>query len=163
MATRSTAADEALSRLLLDIKALMLLGGSEEAVAEAVRERITLSHDEQISSFVSMLVASSKKKENRTGADLFIALSEMILASILAVMGLAILVPSIVGFGSEGQLVAYFDGIISGISVHSLSNPIVPAGEFVIAVLLLIGAFYNLRLSAASLKPIENPSSQIKN
>lgn len=161
MATRTTATDEALSRILLDIKALMLLGGSEVTVATAVREKIALSHDEQISTFVSILAASSKK-EDRALPQLFIALSEMILASFLAVIGLAILAPSIVGFGSQAELVAYFDEIISGISVHSLSNPIVPAAEFVIAVLLLVGAFYNLRISASSLRRLEAPPVEAK-
>lgn len=161
MATRTTATDEALSRLLLDIKALMLLGGSEGTISTDVKEKIAMSHDEQISTFVSMLMSSSKKEE-RAGSQLFIALSEMILASFLAVIGLAILAPSIVGFGSQAQLVAYFDEIISGISIHSLSNPVVPAAEFVIAVFLLIGAFYNLRISAASLRQIEAPTAEVK-
>lgn len=154
MAARTSSTDEVLNRLLLDIKALMLLSNSEGVLPTAVTQRIVDSHDEQISAFVSMINTSSKKS-NGGRTSLLISLSEMVLAAILAVAGLALLAPSIVGFSSQTQLVAYFDQMVTGISVKPLTNPIIPAGEFVIAVLLLIGAFYNLRIAAESLKAIE--------
>jgi hypothetical protein len=154
MASRTSSTDEVLSRLLLDIKALMLLSGTEGSLPEIVRERIVSSHDEQISAFVSIISDPSKKTAGGK-SRLFTALSEMVLASILAVVGLALLAPSIVGLGSQQQLEVYFDQIINGISVQSLSNPIIPAAEFIIAVVLLIGAFYNLRIAAETLKAIE--------
>ncbi len=162
MASRTTSTDEALSRLLLDIKALMLLSGSDGTLPALARDRILSSHDEQISAFVSM-INSSSKKTNSDRSSLLIALSEMVLASILAVVGLALLAPSIVGFSSQTQLKAYFDQIISAISVQSLSNPVIPATEFIIGTLLLVGAFYNLRIAAASLKNIESGPSAIGN
>jgi len=162
MASRTSSSDEVLSRLLLDIKALMLLSGSEGTLPAAIKEKIVSTHDEQISAFISQISASSKKPADGKSL-LLIALSEMILASILAVVGLAILAPSIVGFSSQIQLVAYFDQIISAISVQSLSSPIIPAAEFVIAVLLLIGAFYNLRMAAANLRTLEPKAVEVRN
>jgi hypothetical protein len=159
MATRTTPSDELVSRLLLDIKALMLLDGTGGTLPAAVRERIVSSHDEQVSAFVSE-IGSTSKKPMGARSSLLIALSDMVLASILAVVGLALLAPSIVGFSSPTQLVAYFDQIISAISVHSLSNPVIPATEFVMAVLLLIGAFYNLRIAANNLKIVEPPPAE---
>jgi phosphohistidine swiveling domain-containing protein len=158
MASRTTSTDEVLGRLLLDIKALMLLSSTNGTLPAAVRERIVSSHDEQITAFVSTIGTSSKRA---TGGKslLLIALSEMVLASILAVVGLALLAPSIVGFSSQSQLIAYSDQVISGISVQSLSGPLIPAAEFVIAVVLLVGAFYNLRIAAANLKAIEPKGS----
>ena len=162
MASRASSSDELLSRLLLDIKALMLLSGSEGTLPAVVKEKIVSSHDEHISAFISEISAASSKKAAGGKSLLFIAISEMILAAFLAVIGLAILAPSIVGFSSQAQLVAYFDQIISGISVQSLSGPVIPAVEFVIAVLLLIGAFYNLRIAAANLKTIEPKALEVR-
>jgi hypothetical protein len=160
MASRtSTSADEAVDRLLLDIKALMLLTGSGGTLPGSVKEKILSSHDEQISAFVSE-IGSSGKISRGTRATVITALSEMILASILVVAGLAFLAPAIVGFSSPAQLVSYFDQIITAVSVQSLSSPAIPAIEIVLALVLLFGAFYNLRLAAQSLRTIEtNPSS----
>ncbi len=163
MASRTSSSDEVLSRLLLDIKALMLLSGSEGTLPAVAKEKIVSSHDEQISAFVSEISTASSKKSTGGKSLLFIAISEMILAAFLAVTGLAILAPSIVGFSSQAQLVAYFDQIISGISVQSLSGPVIPAVEFILAVLLLIGAFYNLRLAAVHLKTIDPKAVEVRN
>jgi hypothetical protein len=160
MATRTSSRDEVLSRLLLDIKALMLLSASDGSLPEVVREKVVLSHDEQISAFVSMIGTASSKKSGGSKSSLVMAISEMVFAAILAVMGLALLAPSILGFSSSTQLDAYFDQIVTAISVPSLSNPVIPAAEFVIAVILLIGAFYNLRIAADILRVIEPPPAE---
>jgi len=154
MASRTSSTDEVLSRLLLDIKALMLLSGSGGTLPPIVKDKIVSSHDEQISAFVSAIGVSAKKSKGGR-SSLFIAISDMLLASILAVLGLALLAPSVVGLSSPSQLVGYFDQVVSAISVNSLSNPVIPAAEFVIAVVLLIGAFYNLRVAAENLRNID--------
>jgi hypothetical protein len=163
MASRTSSSDEVLSRLFLDIKALMLLSGSQGTLSDTVIQKIISSHDEQISAFVAELNVASTKKTSGGRSTLFISLSEMILAAILAVVGLATLAPSIVGFSSQTQLVAYFDQIVTGISVGSLSSPVIPAAEFIMAVLLLIGAFYNLRIAAENLRTIEPKVPQVTN
>jgi len=152
MASTASSTDEVVSRLLLDIKALMLLSGSDASLQTLVNEKIVSSHDEEIVKFVSMM---NVQKPESGWSSLFIAISEMLLASILAVVGLALLVPSVVGFSSPDQLSSYFSQIVSAISPKSFSNPIIPAGEFIIAVLLLIGAFYNLRTAGANLRAME--------
>ena len=138
----------------------MLLSGSDASLQTLVNEKIVSSHDEEIVKFVSM-IGSPKPESGR--ASLLIVISEMLLASILAVAGLALLAPSIVGFSSPGQLSFYFSQILGAISPKSLSNPVIPAAEFVIAVLLLIGAFYNLRIAATYLKKIEREPLEVRN
>ena len=138
----------------------MLLSGSDASLQTLVKEKIVSSHDEEIVKFVSMM--NVRKPENGR-ASLLIAVSEMLFASILAVAGLALLAPSIVGFSSPDQLSFYFSQILGAISPKSLSNPIIPAAEFVIAVLLLIGAFYNLRIAATYLKKIEREPLEVRN
>jgi hypothetical protein len=39
-------------------------------------------------------------------------------------------------------------------SPATFSNPIIPIGAFVLAVLLLLGAFYNLRIAAANFRAL---------
>lgn len=163
MASRTAttnSSDELVARLLLDIKALMLLSGSNGTLPPGVKEKILSSHDEQISAFVSE-ISSSAKKPTAARGTLLSALSEMILAAVLAVVGLALLAPSVVGLSSPAQLVDYFDQIISAISVRSLSNPAIPVVEFVLAIVLLIGAFYNLRIAAESLNMIQ-PAAELR-
>jgi len=160
MASTPSSTDEVLGRLLLDIKALMLLSGSDISLQTLVKEKIVSSHDEEVVKFVSMM--NSRKPESGW-VTLLIAISEMLLASIFAVVGLALLAPSIVGFSSSDQLSYYFSQIVGAISPKSLSNPIIPAAEFVIAVLLLIGAFYNLRIAATNLKTIEREPLEVRN
>ncbi|MDA4111054.1 MAG: hypothetical protein OK439_00835, partial [Thaumarchaeota archaeon] len=142
-ASPATSTDEILTRLLLDIKALMLLSNSDQSLVSQVEEKIASSHDEQIASFVSML--SSKKKPESGRSFLFIALGEMVFAALLSVLGLALLAPSVAGLSSSTQLLSYFSEIVTAMSPNSFSNPILPIGAFILAVLLLIGAFYNLR------------------
>jgi hypothetical protein len=159
MASIPSSTDEVLSRLLLDIKGLMLLSGSEISLQTLVKEKIVSSHDEEVVKFVSMM--NTRKPESRW-ASLLIAISEMLLASILAVGGLALLAPSVLGFSSPDQLSSYLSQIVSTISPKSLSNPIIPAGEFIISALLLVGAFYNLRIAAANLRAIEQEPLDVR-
>jgi hypothetical protein len=149
----SGAADEIMGRLLLDIKALMILGGTEESLSRIVEEKIALSRDNQIAGFVS-IIQSKKARPEPVRVNILIALGEMVLASILAVVGLAILAPSVTGLSSPSQLLAYFSQALSAVSTKSIPSPIVPIGVFLLALVLLIGAFYNLRVAASNLKAL---------
>jgi len=142
--------DEIVTRLVLDIKALMLLSNSDPSLANLVEEKIASSHDEQILAFANLI--SSKKKPESGRSFLFIALGEMVFASILSVLGLALLAPSVAGLSSSSQLQIYFTEIASKMSPATFSNPVIPIGAFILSVFLLLGAFYNLRIAAANLK-----------
>jgi hypothetical protein len=148
----SSSNDEILARLILDIKALMLLSSSDPSLASLVEEKIVTSRDEQIMGFVNMI--ASKKKPESGRSYLFIALGEMIFASILSVLGLTLLAPSVAGLSSSAQLQNYFTEVVSAMSPSTFSNPIIPIGAFILAVFLLLSAFYNLRIAAANLKTL---------
>ncbi len=151
-ASSPSSTEEILTRLVLDIKALMLLSSSDPSLAHEIEERIASSHDEQIVAFANLI--SSKKKPESGRAFLFIALGEMVFASILSVLGLALLAPSVAGLSSSNQLQSYFTEIVSKTSSSTFSNPLIPVGAFILAVLLLLSAFYNLRIAAANLKTL---------
>jgi hypothetical protein len=133
----------------------MILGGSEQSLSRIVEEKIALSRDSHIASFVSLLQLKKVKPEP-IRVNVFIALGEMVLASILAVVGLAILAPSVTGLSSPSQLLAYFSQALSSVSNNSFASPVVPIGVFLLALLLLIGAFYNLRVAASNLKSLRS-------
>ncbi|MHB8565545.1 MAG: hypothetical protein ACYC7D_04335 [Nitrososphaerales archaeon] len=148
-------------QLVLDIKSLVLLNPSEDSLKKLVDDRIASSHDDHILRFLSLI--QPKKHVNVRGSVLA-AMSEMILAAFFVVVGLAILAPSITGLTSPAQLLNYFSQIASSWSAQSLaSNPVVPIVEFVFALVLVLGGFYNLRMAATSLQAIKSINKNSRN
>jgi hypothetical protein len=77
----------------------------------------------------------------------------MILASLMAILGIAILAPSVGGLSSSVQLFNYFSEIFQSAAVSQSSlTPVVPAIDLVLSLLLLLGAFYTLRMATTTLK-----------
>ena len=142
--------EDILNRLILDVKALVLLSENDDALLKAAQEGVINSHDEQVVKFMS-LIQPAQKRENSRG-KLNTAVSELILASFLTILGLSLLAPSLMGLQSPQQLLSYFTDVVNGISSGSLSNPLVPALFFVFALLLLLGSFYLLRHASSDLK-----------
>lgn len=142
--------DDILNRLILDVKALVLLSENDDSLLKAAQEGVINSHDEQVAKFVS-LIQPAKKRESARG-KFVTALGELILASFLTILGLSLLAPSLMGLKSPEQLLSYFAEIVNGISASSQSNPIIPALDFVFALLLLMGSFYLLRHASSDLK-----------
>ena len=142
--------DEILNKLILDIKALVLLSENDDQLSSTVQENIVGSHDEQVSKFISSI-----KPVGNTGnlrGYFLTALGELVLASFLTVVGLSLLAPSLMGIQSPNQLLSYFSEIVNGISSNSLSNPLIPVLDFLFALLLLLGSFYLLRHASVDLK-----------
>lgn len=142
--------DDILNRLILDVKALVLLSENDDALLKAAQEGVINSHDEQVVKFMSMIQPAKKIENSR---EKFItALGQLILASFLTILGLSLLAPSLMGLKSPEQLKTYFIEVVSGISSSSLSNPLIPVLDFIFALLLLLGSFYLLRHASSDLK-----------
>lgn len=142
--------NDILNKLILDVKALVLLSENDEALLKAAQEGVINSHDEQVVKFIS-LIQPAGRQESSSG-KLITAVGELILASFLTILGLSLLAPSLMGLKSPEQLLSYFTDVINGISSGALSNPLVPALYFVFALLLLLGSFYLLRHASTDLK-----------
>ena len=134
------------------MKALVLLSQSEEELVQILNDRIVRSHDEHISKFMSML-QMRKKTPGRLGPFL-IALGELVLASFLSIGGLSLLAPSLMGFGSSSQFLAYFQELVLKMSPSSFSNPVLPVLDFLLAISMLLGAFHLLRQCSIDLKQV---------
>ena len=142
--------DDVIDRLMLDIKALVLLSENDAALTRTVQQNIMGSHDEQVGKFVSLIKPSSRVESVR---GLFLsAMGELLLAAFLAIVGLSLMAPSLMGIKSPDQLLSYFTQVVNGISAESLSNPLIPVLDFLFALMLLLGSFYLLRHASISLK-----------
>lgn len=149
MAEKDKRSDESLDKLILDIKALVLLHGQDADLGAKLQSQILNSHDDSVRSFAAALQAGRRPDAGRLAV---IALGELLLASILMLVGAVALAPNLVGISSPQQIVNYLLEQISG----SLSNsPIYPYASFIgfaVGALLLLSAFYTLRQAALDLR-----------
>lgn len=147
----SDPAEETIDRILLEIKALSFLSASDETMAQRLRDRILASHDEDIKRFISAL---EPVRPSRPWGQVLIGLGEVIIAAFLTVAGFVIIVPSVLGLNSPGQVVHYFGNLISGLSLAGLSDPVILSMSFAMGVFLLLAAFYTLRQAAPRLRGV---------
>ena len=133
--------DDILNRLILDIKALVLLSENDATLSRTVQENIVASHDEQVSKFMLSIQPTGNIGSRR--GQFLTALGELVLASFLVIAGLSLLAPSLMGLKSPDSF-SYFTEIVSGISADSFSNPLIPLLDFLFALILLLGSFYLL-------------------
>lgn len=139
--------DEAIGEVILSVKAVMLLCGSSVECREMLKEQVISKQDPEVGEFIEMF---QKPKENIV-PQLVMAAGEILLASILLFLGIALISPSLVGFEGPGAFLNYFISTqISLINAVPFS-PFVILIDFLVAVALLSSAFYALRESAEKL------------
>jgi len=149
LTTGETRTDELLDRLVLEIKAVALLYGSEEELRQRLEGRILDSYDENVQRFVKAL---QTERPRETGRLFAIALGELLLASILVVAGTVALVPAIAGVNTFASLVQYFSERTSGTLGFSPASPYLSFIEFAVGLLLMLSAFFALREAALNLR-----------
>ena len=149
LAADESRTDELLDRLILEIKAVSLLYGSEEELRGRLESKITGSNDESVRRFVEALQSEGPAQ---TGRKLALALGELLTAAILVVAGAVILVPTVAGVNTLSSLVQYFAQRTSGTIGTSPLSPYLSFMEFGVGVLLLLSAFFSLREAALNLK-----------
>ena len=150
LAGNSDTIDSLVDELKLDIKGLMLLNPNDESVSQVLSASILNSGDPEISRFVGLV--QKKEKRSSEGGYFLIAIGEIILASMLFIGGIALVSPTILGLGAPQEFSNFVITIAQSISQLTLTNPLVPALEFIIALSLLLGAFFTLRAASESLK-----------
>ncbi len=142
-------ADALVDRITFDIKALGAQGGWGPATVARLRERLLASHDADIKGFVSSLERSRPLKP---WGQVLIGLGELVFGAFLIVMGLILFVPAILGFSSSGTVASYLADMALGLSSSGLSDPVVVALGFALALFLIMAALYTLRQSSRSLR-----------
>jgi len=149
MSKDAKAAEEVVAKLKLDVKALTLLYESDADLRPVLERSLLESHDGYISRFVSLL---QSRRPPQDGGNVPMAVGEIVLASILTILGLAAFVPAMAGLSSPQQWLSY---VSSAVGPAFSSQPLysgIPALDFVFAALLLLGAFYSLRRAGKNLK-----------
>ncbi len=143
------AGDEVVARLKLEVKALTLLYESDADLRPVLEKSLLESHEDYATRFVALLQSRRQPEE---GANLPVALGEIVLASFLTIVGLAAFVPVMAGLSTPKEWLDYFSSSL----VPSFTNgPLyygVPLLDFVFAAMLLFGAFYSLRRASKNLK-----------
>lgn len=143
------AGEEILARLKLDVKALTLLYESDSDLRPVLEESLLESHETYLTRFVGLL---QSRRPPEDGGSVPMALGEIVLASFLTVVGLAVLVPVMAGLTNPQQWVKYFSGAVTQ---SRSSGPLylgVPLLDFAFSAMLLLGAFYTLRRASKNLK-----------
>jgi hypothetical protein len=143
--------DELVERLILDVKALVLLQGSEAELKAKLEKKLVGSHDESVLRFVRALQTGSKPN---TGRLLFVALGELVMASLLVLLGTMALVPTLTGVNTPAGLVQFFAEHFYGTLANTPLSPYLSVIEFAMGALLMLSAFYTLRLAAINLKEV---------
>ncbi len=141
--------EESIDRILLEIKSLSFASPTDETMVKRLRERLLASHDEDVKRFVS---AIEPVRSSRPWGQVLIGVGELVLAAFLTLAGFVAIVPSILGLQSPGQVVKYFADVFLGVSSAGLSDPVLLAMSFALAVFLLLAAFYTLRQAAPRLR-----------
>jgi len=141
--------EEAVERVVLDITALQGLLGSDEATTSRLRERFLTSDDEAVRRIVS---PPDPRRPRRPLGELLVGAGELVLAAFLAVGGLILVVPSVLGFASRGDLAQYLADLALGLSSPGLSDPVVSALGFGLALFLLLASLYTLGQASRSLE-----------
>ncbi|MDG6900813.1 MAG: hypothetical protein JRM80_02470 [Nitrososphaerota archaeon] len=141
--------EDLLDRLVLEIKAVALLHGSEEELRARLEDKITESHDESVRRFVKAL---QSERPEETRGRLALALGELLTAAILVVTGAVVLVPTVAGVNTLSSLVNYFAVRTTGPVGTSPLSPYLSFMEFAVGVVLLLSAFFALREAALNLK-----------
>ena len=137
--------DEVLDRIVLDMKALALLYGSEDALREAIAPKVMDSTDDEVRTFVGAVRSGRSAGVLRLVA---MAIGEVVLASLLVLAGTVTLIPTIVGLSTPSEYVKYFSEAVFGAIGSTALGQYVSVIEFAIGTFLMLAAFYTLRQAA---------------
>ena len=149
MASGEDQAEDLLDKLVLQVKAVSLLYGSETELRRKLEGKLVGSNDESVKRFAKALQTG---EGGRTGGLVVVAVGELVLASLLVVAGAVILVPTVVGINTLSGLVQYFSERVTSTVGQSFLTPYLSLAEFILGVILVLSAFFTLREAAAHLK-----------
>ena len=149
MSSSEKRTEELADKLVLDIKALVLLHGSEAELKNRLERKVVDSHDESVEKFIKALQVTGKPSSRGLFA---MAAGELVLASLLVLAGTIVLVPTLVGISSTGALIQYFAQNLYGEVGNTAASQYASVIEFALGALLMLSAFYTLRQAALYLK-----------
>lgn len=141
--------DTGIDRIVFDIKALGVQVGWGPATRKRLRERLLASHDDNIKHFLSSL---ERHRPLGPWGQVLVGVGELVLGAFLTMSGLVLVVPAILGFTSRGEIARYLSDLALGLSSSGLSDPLIVALGFGLALFLLLAALYTLRQASRSFR-----------
>lgn len=138
-----------IDQIVLDIKAFGDATGWELASRKKLRARLVESHEEDVKRFLSTV---ERQMPVLPWGQLLVGAGELVFSAFLSVIGLVLLVPSILGFTSRGEIARYLSDLSLGLGTSTLSDPLIVAIGFAFSLFLLLAALYTLRLSSRSFR-----------
>ncbi len=141
--------DEAIDRILLDIRILGARRGWGESATRSLREKVLVSHDEDVKQFVAAL---ERRRDIRPWGLIFMGVGELVLGAFLTVGGLILVVPAVLGFTSRGEVARYLSELSLGLSSSALSDPVVIGLGFGFSLFLILAALYTLRQASRNFR-----------
>lgn len=148
MSSTEKRSDELLDKLTLDIKAMVLLAGSDAELGSKVGARLVDSQDQSVRRFVDAL---QKRRRLNPFQHLAMALGELIVASLLIIAGGVVIVPTVAGVNTPSSLAQYFAEHAYNAFGGSALAGYVSLIEFGLGALLVLAAFYTLHQAAINL------------
>ena len=137
-----------MEKLILDIKALVLLQDSDANLEAKLGTRLASSQDQSVRRFVNAL----QQRQRRSPFQHFaMALGELVLASLLVIAGGVAIVPTVAGVNSLSSLLQYFAEHAYNTFAGSILAGYVSLIEFGLGALLVLAAFYTLHQAAINL------------
>lgn len=148
---RKDSFDGLVNQAFLDVKAMMILSSTVQDPDTLIKKKFIESPDEDIRNFRMMLSESTPTRQN---VVFVMGIGEMILAVFLSIFGLIFSIPAVLGYDSVTTVGNYFQGVQNALYQLSSSYPITAFLDFVVAVLLLVAAFFSLKQAAYELKRV---------
>jgi len=133
---------ETVDRLILDVKAPVLLSRSEAKLRSLVSEKLIRAADDDVRGFIQLVV--SEGTSNRPGT--LRMLGELLLSAMFIVTGIVLLAP--VAIGGPASLRGYFEGAGPSGLLGGLIGHIYAPITVVLGLLLVAGALIILRDAA---------------
>lgn len=148
MSSNEKRSDELVEKLILDIKALVLLEGSDAELDGKLGAKLVGSQDQSIRRFVD---AMQKRHRRSPFQYVAMALGELVAASLLVLAGGVAIVPTVAGANTPTSLLQFFTEHAYNAFAGSALSQYVSLLEFALGALLVLGAFYTLHQAAINL------------
>jgi len=148
---RKDSFDNLVNQAVLDVKAMMILSSTVQDPDSLIKKKFLETPDEDVRNFTRILSESTPTRQN---VVFLMGIGEMLLAGFLLIFGLIFSIPAVLGYKSMTTAGNYFQGLQDGLYHMSSSYPITAFVDFVIAILLLVAAFFTLKQAAYELKRV---------
>lgn len=148
---RSDNFDTIVNKLLLDIKAMVLLSSTVPNSRERVRKSFQNSPDDEVKTFVEIV---STERKPRYIENVAMAAGEFVLSAFLLYFGFVLSVPVFLYQGNKSMIMTYFQSLESTVYASFGTYIALIAVDLLMSALLLVSSFYSLRVASREISKL---------